>query len=98
MRTTLNRVIGALLLTTLFDRARLDGLCSAIAVLNKALIRVTRTLLNSAFEYIPMLDILHLFIATAGHARVLGLVLAADGCAHVANVTILVILVAFLLL
>ena len=48
-----------------------------------------------------MLDVLHLFVAAAGHNWLLySLVLAADGSAHVANVTVLVVLVAttFLLL
>lgn len=39
-----------------------------------------------------MLNILHLLVWTALNVRILGWVLAADGCANVANVTVLVLL------
>lgn len=71
----------------------LEGLRVAITIVHKALVSIARSLFHPAFKHVTVLDVLDLFVGASGDAWVLGLlVLAANSCPNISDVTVLVIL------
>ena len=71
----------------------LEGLRVAIAVVHEALVSIACSLFNPAFKHVTVLDVLDLFVGASGDAWVLGLlVLTANRCPNISDVTVLVIL------
>ena len=71
----------------------LEWLRVAITIVHKALVSIARSLFHPAFKHVTMLDVLDLFVTTPGDTWVLRLlILAANRCSHVPDVTVLVVL------
>ena len=72
--------------------AGLKRLRVAITVVHKALVSIASSLFHPAFKHVTVLDVLDLFVGAPGDAWVLGLlVLAANRCPNISDVTVLVI-------
>ena len=79
-------------LHTLFTTG-LEGLRVAVTVVHKALVSIARSLFHPAFKHVTVLDVFDLFVGAPSNAWVLGLlVLAANSCPNISDVTVLVIL------